>query len=86
MYDQDHFLIPNPLNRYTISQRDDLVANADGSVDIYLQADTPGKDKKANWLPGPKGKFTVMLRMYWPKDGPVSILDGTWKPPPIRRT
>ena len=60
-----------------------LVTNADGSVDIYLQADSPGKDKEANWLPAPKAKFSVMLRLYWPKDGPVSILDGTWKPPAI---
>jgi hypothetical protein len=84
MYDGDHFFVPNSLNRYTLSQRDKLVANDDGSVDIYLQADSPGKDKEANWLPAPKAKFTVMLRMYWPKDGQVSILDGTWKPPPIR--
>jgi hypothetical protein len=85
MYDGDRFFFPNSLNRYTLSQRDKLVANDDGSVDIYLQADSPGKDKEANWLPAPKAKFSVMLRMYWPKDGPVSILDGTWKPPPIRR-
>jgi hypothetical protein len=85
MYDGDRFFVPNSLNRYTLSQRDKLVANDDGSVDIYLQAESPGKDKEANWLPAPKAKFSVMLRMYWPKDGRVSILDGTWKPAPIRR-
>ena len=69
----------------TLSQRDKLVANDNGSADIYPQADSPGKDKEANRLPAPKAKFTVMLRMYWPKDRPVSILDGTWKPPPTRR-
>ncbi|SJM35257.1 DUF1254 domain-containing protein [Mesorhizobium delmotii] len=84
MYDGDKFFVPNALNRYTISQRDNLVANADGSVDIYLQADSPGKDKEANWLPAPKAKFSVMLRMYIPKEGPVSILDGSWKPPAIQ--
>ena len=83
MYDQDRFLFPNALNRYTLSQRDNLVANADGSVDIYLQADSPGKDKETNWLPAPRGKFSVMLRLYWPKEKPISILDGTWKPPVI---
>jgi len=83
MYDSDRFFVPNSLNRYTLSQRDNLIANADGSVDIYLQADSPGMDKEANWLPAPKAKFSVMLRLYWPKDGPVSILDGTWKPPAI---
>ena len=79
MYDGDRFFVPNALNRYTLSQRDNLMANADGSVDIYLQADSPGKDKEANWLPAPKGKFSVMLRLYWPKEGPASILDGSWK-------
>jgi hypothetical protein len=58
--------------------------NADGSVDIYLQAGSPGMDKEANWLPTPRGKFSVMLRLYWPKETPPSILDGTWKPPPIK--
>lgn len=85
MYDANRFLVPNPLNRYTISQRDNLVANDDGSANIYLQADSPGKEKEENWLPAPRAKFSVMLRMYWPKEGPLSILDGTWKPPPIRR-
>jgi hypothetical protein len=84
MYDADRFFVPNALNRYTLSQRDNLAANADGSVDIYVQSSSPGKDKEANWLPTPKAKFGVMLRLYWPKDGPVSILDGTWKPPPIQ--
>src|SRR6267378_7693930 len=54
MYDGDRFFVPNSLNRYTLSQRDKLVANDDGSVDIYLQAESPGKDKEANWLPAPK--------------------------------
>jgi hypothetical protein len=83
MYNGNRFFVPNALNRYTLSQRDHLIANADGSVNIYLQSNSPGKDKEANWLPAPNGKFSVMLRLYWPKTGPVSILDGTWKPPPI---
>ena len=62
MYDANRFFVPNPLNRYTLSQRDHLPASADGSVIIYLQADSPGKDKEANWLPAPEGKFSVMLR------------------------
>ena len=84
MYDEDNFLAANPLNRYTLSQRDKFVTNPDGSVDLYLQADSPGKAKEANWLPAPKGKFGVMLRLYWPKDTPPSIIDGTWKPPAIK--
>ncbi len=83
MYDASYFFVPNPLNRYTLSQRNKFVANADGSVDLYIQADSPGKAKEANWLPAPKDKFIPMLRLYWPKDTPPSLLDGTWKPPAI---
>ena len=83
MYDATYFFVPNPLNRYTLSQRNKFVTNADGSVDLYLQADSPGKAKEANWLPAPKAKFTPMLRLYWPKETPPSIIDGTWKPPAI---
>lgn len=84
MYDDKYFFVPNPLNRFTLSQRDTLVTNKDGSVDMYLQADTPGKAKEANWLPAPKAKFVLMMRLYWPKETPPSILDGTWKVPPVK--
>jgi len=84
MYDASYFFVPNSLNRYTLSQRNKFVTNADGSVDLYLQADSPGKAKEANWLPAPKAKFIPMLRLYWPKDTPPSIIDGTWKPPAIK--
>jgi hypothetical protein len=84
MYDGKFFFVPNSLNRYTLSQRNKFVTNTDGSVDLYLQADSPGKGKQANWLPAPKAKFIPMLRLYWPKDTPPSILDGTWKPPAIK--
>ena len=70
MSNAERFFVPNSLNRYTLSQRDRLLANADGSTDIYLQANSPGNDKEANWLPAPEGKFSVMLRLYWPKVGP----------------
>ena len=84
MYDARYFFVPNPLNRYTLSQRNNFKANADGSVDLYLQNESPGKNKQQNWLPAPKGKFILMLRMYWPKDKPPSILDGTWTIPPAQ--
>jgi len=85
MYDASYFFVPNPLNRYTLSQRNKFVTNADGSVDLYLQAESPGKAKEANWLPAPKAKFIPMLRLYWPKETPPSIIDGTWNPPAIKR-
>jgi hypothetical protein len=84
MYDENNFLAANPLNRYTLGERDKFVTNPDGSVDLYLQADSPGKATEANWLPAPKGKFGVMLRLYWPTDTQPSILDGKWKPPAIK--
>ena len=84
MYDASYFFVPNPLNRYTLSQRNKLITNPDGSIDLYLQADSPGKAKEANWLPAPKAKFIPMLRLYWPTETPPSIIDGTWKPPAIK--
>ena len=84
MYDDKYFFVPNPLNRYALSQRNKFVTNADGSVDLYLQAESPGKTKEANWLPAPKAKFIPMLRLYWPTETSPSIIDGTWKPPAIK--
>ena len=84
MYDDKYFFVPNSLNRYTLSQRNKFIMNTDGSVDLYLQAESPGKAKETNWLPAPKAKFIPMLRLYWPSETPPSILDGSWKPPAIR--
>jgi len=84
MYDGDYFFVANPLNRYSISARQDLKTNDDGSVDLYLQHDSPGADKESNWLPAPADKFILMLRLYWPKETPPSILDGTWTIPPVK--
>jgi len=85
MYNGDYFFVDNPLNRYTLSQRNKFKENADGSVDLYLQRDNPGGEKEANWLPAPDGRFILMMRLYWPKETPPSILDGTWKIPAVRK-
>jgi hypothetical protein len=85
MYDKNYFFVPNALNRYTVSQRDKLKVNADGSIDLYIQKDSPGKDKEQNWLPAPEGEFVLMMRLYWPKETPPSILDGSWKPPAVQQ-
>jgi len=82
MYDQDSFLVPNPGGRYGLGDRDPLKYNADGSLDLYLQHQSPGPEKEANWLPAPPDDFNVTLRLYWPEK---AILDGTWMPPPIKR-
>jgi len=83
MYDKDYFFVANPLNRYSVSPRQDLKANADGSVDLYIQNESPGPDKESNWLPAPKDKFILMLRMYWPEEKSPSILDGSWSIPKV---
>jgi hypothetical protein len=85
LYDTEFFFVPNPINRYALSQRDTFVSNPDGSVDIYIQAESPGADKQANWLPAPKGKFALVMRMYGPRKTPPSIVDGSWTPPPVNR-
>lgn len=84
MYNGDYFFVDNPLNKYTVSPRNHLQYNADGSLDIYIQNESPGKDKEANWLPAPKGKFILMLRLYWPRETDPSIIDGTWQPPAVK--
>jgi hypothetical protein len=83
MYNADYFFVDNPLNRYSVSPRNNPVPNSDGSLDIYIQNESPGKDKEANWLPAPKGKFILMMRLYWPRVTPPSIIDGSWKIPPV---
>lgn len=83
MYDENYFFVDNPLNRYTVSQRNKLKTNPDGSVDLYIQNESPGKDKEQNWLPAPKDKFILMMRLYWPKDEKPSILDASWKVPRV---
>lgn len=85
MIDEGWWFVPNPLNKFTVSPRDDLKPNPDGSVTLYFQKDSPGKDKESNWLPAPAGEFIPMLRMYWPSEKNPSILDGTWTPPKVQK-
>ncbi|MDX3971771.1 MAG: DUF1254 domain-containing protein [Bradyrhizobium sp.] len=85
MYDSNYFFVANPINRYSISARQNLKSNPDGSVDIYIQKDSPGADKESNWLPAPSGKFQLMMRLYWPNEKSPSIINGTWKPPPVKK-
>jgi hypothetical protein len=82
MYDAASFLVANPINRYNIAGWMPLKYNPDGSLDVYVQHDSPGTQKESNWLPAPAGSFNVTLRMYWPKE---SVLGGSWKPPAIQK-
>ncbi|MCU0812636.1 MAG: DUF1214 domain-containing protein, partial [Thiobacillaceae bacterium] len=89
MYDgKSQFLVANPLNRYLINSTmlGSMKTNADGSLTLYLQKSSPGKDRESNWLPAPDGPMFVAMRLYWPKTEPPSILppgQGTWSPPKI---
>ena len=83
LYDNEQFFVKNPINRYAIGDRDKLTQGDDGSVTIYLQNEWPGKEKETNWLPAPKDGFNLLMRLYWPRQ---EILNGTWKPPILKRT
>ena len=89
MYDgKSQLLIENPINRYLINSPmlPSLKKNADGSLTLYIQKDAPAADKKANWLPGPNDTVYLVMRLYWPKETPPSILpmgEGTWQPPGV---
>jgi hypothetical protein len=85
MYDSNYFFVANPINRYSISARQKLQSNPDGSVDLHIQKDSPGADKESNWLPAPAGKFILMLRLYWPNEKDPSIIDGSWKIPAVKK-
>jgi len=85
MYDgKTQLLIENPINRYLINSPmlPDLKMNDDGSLTLYVQKDSPGKDKESNWLPAPDGPIYLVMRLYWPKK---EALDGEWKPPAVKQ-
>jgi hypothetical protein len=85
MYDENMFFVANPINRYSMSVRTNPKMGDDGSLTIYIQNESPGTDLEANWLPAPSGKFHLMLRLYWPSESPPSIIDGSWKIPPVKK-
>jgi hypothetical protein len=82
MYDaKKRLLVKNSLNRYKLGSADKLKAEKDGSTVIYIQADSPGKDKEANWLPAPKEPFYMLMRMYLPK---IEVLNGQYEIPGVK--
>jgi hypothetical protein len=91
MYDgKTQLLIKNPINRYLVNSPmlSAMKTNADGSLTLYIQNKSPGADKESNWLPAPNGPIYLVMRLYWPKTTPPSILpagEGTWQPPGIKR-
>jgi hypothetical protein len=91
MYDgKSQLLIENPINRYLINSPmlPAMKTNPDGSLTLYIQNESPGADKEPNWLPAPKDSIYLVMRLYWPKTTPPSILpagQGSWKPPAVIR-
>jgi hypothetical protein len=82
LYDSDGFQVANALNRFAVSSWMPFARNADGSLDLYFQNESPGKDKEQNWLPAPRGTFNLTMRLYGPKQ---EALTGKWNPPPVTR-
>lgn len=83
LYNDKHLFNPNKLKRYSLGTKNkNLTRNADGSLTLYASAKSPGKDKESNWLPAPQGNFSLYIRAYW---GQQPILDGSWKPPVIKK-
>jgi hypothetical protein len=82
LYDQEGFQVGNALNRFAVSSWMPFKYNADGSLDLYFQNESPGKDRETNWLPAPKGAFNLTMRLYAPKS---EALTGKWNPPPVTR-
>jgi hypothetical protein len=91
MYDgKTQLLIENPINRYLINSPmlPDMKKNGDGSFTLYIQKDSPGKEKETNWLPAPDGPIYLVMRLYWPKTEAPSVLppgSGSWRPPALQR-
>ena len=77
-------LYANPIDRYLINSPmlPGLKRDADGGITLYVQNESPGKDRESNWLPAPKGPFFSAMRLYWPE---AQALDGKWKAPPMQR-
>jgi hypothetical protein len=82
LYDQEGFQVGNVLNRFAVSSWMPFKYNSDGSLDLYLQNESPGKEMEANWLPAPKGPFNLTMRLYAPKS---EALTGKWNPAPVTK-
>jgi len=83
LYDSEGFQVANSLNRFAVSSWMPFSYGVDGSLDLYFQNESPGKDNEANWIPAPKGPFNLAMRLYAPKS---EVLTGRWNPPPVMKT
>jgi hypothetical protein len=82
LYDSQGFQVANTLNRFAVSSWMPFTYNADGSLDLYFQHESPGAEREANWLPAPAGPFNLTMRLYGPRE---AALTGQWSPPPVKQ-
>jgi hypothetical protein len=80
LYDNDGFQVANSLNRFAVSSWMPFKYDADGSLTLFIQNESPGSERESNWLPAPKGPFNLTMRLYAPKS---EALTGRWNPPPV---
>lgn len=82
LYNDRQFFVKNPINRCAIGDRDQLAYSDDGSLELFIQHESPVAERASNWLPAPEGTFNLIMRLYWPQQ---HVLDGTWVPPRVTR-
>jgi hypothetical protein len=83
VYNKEHLFEPNSLNRFSLGTKSkSMKTNGDGSLTLHFQSESPGADKASNWVPTPKGEFSLYIRTYWPR---AEVLDGRWQPPSVMR-
>src|SRR5262249_20077157 len=83
LYNEHHFFHPNDLKRYSLGTKNKgLKYGQDGTLTLYVQAENPGPEKEANWLPAPTGEFSLYIRAYWPR---AEVSEGKWPPPAVTR-
>lgn len=81
LYDEQGFQVPNALNRFAIGDRDRMTRSSDGSLEIIVQHEDPGQERRSNWLPAPNGPFNLTMRLYAPLS---NAIDGRWSPPAVQ--
>ncbi len=82
LYQPNFYLARNAIDRYALGSNDGLQIDRDGTLTIYIQRESPGRERESNWLPSPAGDFLLAMRLYWPKD---VVGDGSWNPPAVMR-
>jgi hypothetical protein len=81
LYDQQGFQVANALNRFAIGDRDGMTRGSDDALEIVIQHEDPGAERRSNWLPSPAGPFNLTMRLYEPL---AAAIDGRWSPPAVQ--